>query len=100
MPDHRTVRLTFRGDLDIHRRDEVAAMLPAPGSADEVVLDFSDVMFIDSTILTVLLRYRRAFEEAGGDPINIVIIANAHGRRFLDIAGVSQSLTVVTALGS
>lgn len=98
--EERTVRLTFRGDLDIHRRDEFESKLPPPDSIYRLILDCSGVLFIDSTVLTVLMRYRRAFIEAGGDPLNIEIIANKHGRHFFDIAGLSHSLTVVAAPGT
>ena len=64
-PEEATV--TLRDELDVARADEVAALL---GKAIEsgrprVTVDMSDVRFIDSTALRVLLNGHRASDEAG-----------------------------------
>lgn len=95
--DERTAQITLEGSLDIYRRDEITALLPAPGSADRVVIDCSSATSIDSTILTALMRYRRRFASAGADPVNIIIVVNPNLRRVFEIAGLTRVLTIVSA---
>ena len=93
----RTARLALTGDLDLYRRDEVAAKLPPPGSVDRVLIDCRGVVTMDSSILTLLMRYRRSFEDAGGNPLEIVVIVTPPVRRLFEVAGVTKVITVVTA---
>ena len=95
--EERTAHLRLEGGLDIYRRDEIAAQLPDPGSVDRVVIDCSAATSIDSTILTLLMRYRRSFASAGGDPVNIIVIVEPSLRRTFDISGLSRVLTIVSA---
>jgi anti-anti-sigma factor len=97
--DERTATLRLEGDLDIYRRDEIQSRLPAPGSVDRVIIDCSAATSIDSTILTMLMRYRRSFASAGGDPVNIVVIVAPSLRRIFEIAGLTRMLTIVSAPG-
>ena len=97
MTQERTARITLPPNLDVYNSDAVAQMLPDPTSVDRVVVDCSAADAIDSTIITVLLRYRRKFIAAGKDPVELVIIASPGGRRSLDITGMSRALTVLTA---
>lgn len=98
MNEHvRTARLALTGDLDLYRRDEVAAQLPPPGAVDRVLIDCRGVETMDSSILTLLMRYRRAFEDAGGNPLEIIVIVTPAVRRLFEVAGVTKVITVVTA---
>lgn len=98
MNEHvRTARLSLTGDLDLYRRDEVAAQLPAPGTVDRVLIDCRGVETMDSSILTLLMRYRRSFQAAGGNPLEIVVIVTPPVRRLFEVAGVTKVITVVTA---
>ena len=97
--DERTATLRLEGDLDIYRRDEIENALPKPGSCDRVVIDCSSATSIDSTVLSTLMRYRRSFASAGGDPVNIIVIVEPSLRRIFDIAGLSRVLTIVSAPG-
>lgn len=98
MNEHvRTARLALTGDLDLYRRDEVAAQLPPPGSVDRVLIDCRGVETMDSSILTLLMRYRRSFADAGGNPLEIVVIVTPSVRRLFEVAGMNRVITVVTA---
>jgi anti-anti-sigma factor len=97
--EERTAQITLTGGLDIYRRDEIENLLPEPGTVDRVVIDCSGATSIDSTILTLLMRYRRAFASAGGDPVNIIIVVEPSLRRTFDIAGLSRVLTIVSGPG-
>lgn len=94
--DDRTVRIVFEGVLDIHRAESVESALPKPDDVDRVVIDCTAVRSIESTVITVFLRYRRAFIEAGRDPLNIVFIASEPVRRIFDVAGVTKVMTVIS----
>ncbi len=92
-----TVRINLNGDLDIYQRDTITALLPDPHTAERVVIDCSQAQTIDSTIISLLLRYRRSFVEAGNDQFNIVLITTPNGRRSLDLSGLAKVMTVITA---
>ena len=97
MTAERTVRIVLKGDLDVYRAKEVEAKFPPPGDADRIVVDCSRANIIDSSVITVFVRYRRAFAQAGGDPINIVFIVSDPMRRIFDITGISKFMTVISA---
>lgn len=97
MRDQRTAQLEFAGDLDLYRREEFESALPSAESVDRVVIDMRDVAIIDSTIIAVLMRFRRSFIDAGGDAHEIVVVAPPNLRRIFEITGLTKSLTVLTA---
>ena len=97
MTDQLTAHVAFAGDLDVYRRDEIAASLPQAETADRVVVDMREVTTVDSSIIAVFMRYRRSFLDAGGDAHEIVLIVRPQLRRIFEITGLTRSLTVVTA---
>lgn len=97
MSDEKTARISFSGDLDVYRREEIAAALPSPESTDRLVIDLREATIIDSSILAILMRYRRTFVDAGRDPHEIVIIVHPQLRRIFEITGLMKSLTIVSA---
>lgn len=52
---------------------------------------------IDSSIIAVLMRYRRAFMDAGKDGLDIVVVVPPVFRRIFEITGLVKLLTIVTA---
>lgn len=97
MNEQKTVRISFAGDLDVYRRDEIASALPPAQDIDRLIIDLRETAIIDSTILSLFMRYRRAFIEAGNDPHEIVIIVKPRLRRIFEITGLLKTLTVVSA---
>lgn len=97
MSEERTARIVLPESLDVHTVHDFEALLPPPDSVERIVIDCSNTNTIDSTAVTALMRYRRRFQEAGNDPLNIVVIANAGIRRMFDIAGISRTITVLPA---
>ncbi len=95
--NQRAARIEFAGDLDVYRRDEIASALPPPESVERIVIDLRAAKIIDSSVIAVMMRYRRAFIDAGGDPINIVVVVPPNLRRIFEITGLVSLLTVVTA---
>jgi anti-anti-sigma factor len=94
--NERTAKMTLSGDLDVYRRDEIAAAFPAPDSVDRLVIDMRGAGVLDSSVIAVLMRYRRSFIEAGGDPREIVIVVPPNLRRIFEITGLVTLLTIVT----
>ncbi len=97
MSDQRTVRLEFSGDLDVFRRDEFASAFPPPETIDRLAIDLRNATLLDSSIVAVLMRYRRGFIDAGGDARDIVVVVPPNLRRIFEITGLVTLLTVVTA---
>jgi anti-anti-sigma factor len=51
----KTTSIDLHGELDISSRDTLREILRPAGSADEAILDFSDVTFIDASALGCLV---------------------------------------------
>jgi anti-anti-sigma factor len=95
--NERAATVELSGDLDVYRRAEIEAVLPAPDSIDRLVLDMRTATTVDSSIIAVIMRYRRTFADAGGDPHDIVLVVPPNLRRLFEITGLVTLLTVVTA---
>jgi anti-anti-sigma factor len=61
-------RVVARGELDVATADELARTLDpvVSGGASLVVLDLSDVTFLDSSGLRTIVRSATSLEEGGG----------------------------------
>lgn len=76
-------RVTLMGEYDLSRKAEVAELFGSINGQSSVVIDLSDVTYIDSTILGALALLRqqdlkRSIQLAG---------ANRHIRRLLLVVG-------------
>jgi anti-anti-sigma factor len=92
MPNHiRTVEID-PASADAFRAEVQAAVEHAADSGGEVVLDFSEVTFIDSTGLTVLIDAHRML----GDQSRTLLVANArpHIVRVFKVTGLDQFLAL------
>lgn len=98
--DSNAVRIELSGDLDLYRRDEVASAFPPPETIERLIVDMRNATLIDSSIIAVLMRYRRTFMDAGGDGHDIIVVVPAVFRRIFEITGLVKLLTVVTAPAS
>ncbi len=84
------IRLT--GELEIGRRDEIAAALVMAGNESGILLDFSDVSYADSTSLAELLRFRDETAKAGV-PV-AVVIGSRQFARLIQYAGLSHAFRI------
>lgn len=84
--------ITLRGELDIARRDEVRFALRIEGDERAVLLDFADVTYADSTILSILLVFTR---EMGmrRTPVAI-LLGTPQFARIIQYAGLGDALPV------
>lgn len=84
------IRLT--GELEIGRRDEIAAALTIAGNEAAVLLDFSDVNYADSTSLAELLRFR---DEAARQNIPVaIVIGSRQFARLIQYAGLGHAFRI------
>ena len=89
--------VVLSAELDFSDEARVKALLPPPDRCSRVVIDCSAVTYIDSPIIAVLAGFRRAFQKAGGDPLEIVVIASPAMDRALAITGMKRLITVLPA---
>jgi anti-sigma B factor antagonist len=89
-----STRITTReidpASADAFRAEVEDAVVHAADSGGEVVLDFTDVTFIDSTGLTVLIDAHRRLGEQ--DRVLTVANASAHVERVFTVTGLDQFL--------
>jgi anti-anti-sigma factor len=84
------IRLT--GELEIGRRDEIAAALVVSGAESGILLDFSDVNYADSTSLAELLRFR---DEAAQRNVPVaIVIGSKQFARLIQYAGLAQAFRI------
>ncbi len=81
------------GDVDIEHADLLEAAILAD-DADTLVLDLSNLRYLDSMTLAVLVRQRRRL----GPRLHIVLPLAAKARRIFEIAGLIDALGVQPSL--
>ncbi len=86
------------GELDIDRRDAVAAALSAAVPPRPALVDLTDVTYADSTIISELLRFR-ARAEHGGQRIAI-LVGGSRVARVLEYAGLKDVFAIFEDRGS
>lgn len=82
--------LAASGEIDAHTAPLLAAAIDAAGT--DVGLDLSDVEFVDSSGLRVLIDAHQRLADAGGE-LKLVALSEPV-RRLLEISGVSDYLGV------
>lgn len=76
--------ISLEGDLDIAKRETVDWQFKPALFADRVVIDLTNVQFIDSSALTLILRLRKARIEKQYQP-ELYVVPNPHVRKILSI---------------
>lgn len=87
------VTVAITGEVDAHNRGELGdAILVALPPAAQVIIDATDLAFIDSSGISELLRVRQVIDEAGGT----LSIQNAGTsvKRVLEITGLLETFDV------
>ena len=79
-------RLRLSGEYDLCRREEVAGLFSSVGDVPQLELDFTDVTYVDSTVLTEMVKLRRRLPDC---QINIVGAA-PNLQRLLHVVGFEQ----------
>lgn len=96
IPSEEAAQVDLTGDLDFNRAKSLYNELMRFVNAPRVVINCVYATYIDSSILTSLMRFRRQFMETGGDPLEIVVFVPPSLRRIFEITGLVTTMTVVT----
>lgn len=96
IPSEERARVELTGDLDFNRAKSLYTELCRFVKAPRVVIDCAGASYIDSSILTSIMRFRRQFVEAGGDPLEIVVLVPPSLRRIFEITGLATTMTIIT----
>ena len=95
-PQERPLVITLHGDLGLGDRDRIAGLFPNPDTTERLVIDCSDVGSMDSSILALIMTYRRRVQIAGLDPLTtIVAIAPPRLHRLFELTGITRAITVL-----
>ena len=84
--------IRLSGELDISRRDEIAAQLRTASTGSAVLIDLSEAPYADSTVIAELLRFRGEVEGEGRRIA--LLIGNPQIARVLEYAGLSAAFNV------
>jgi len=86
------------GEIDLATAPDLRDTLAEiPGDAGTEIVDLSEVTFIDSTGLSVLVATWKLFDESGAGGFRLVVSRPAV-RRVLDVTGLAQVFTVFPTL--
>jgi anti-sigma B factor antagonist len=87
-----TAVVRIRGELDYSSSDQLGSAIEGTqqANAQPVVVDFSECRYIDSTVLTVLIRASKAL----GDTLRIVVPLDSHIRRIFAITNLDRMLNI------
>lgn len=90
-------RVDLVGELDIFRLEEIARMLPDPRHLEAITIDCRHASYIDSSVLGLLVQFRKAFVCAGGDPhrLAIVLPKGSTAERTFEITGLVSQFAVI-----
>jgi len=84
--EKRISRIRLSGDFDVSNRDELAALLEPATTASAVILDLTDVTFIDSTALGCFVWLRKLVRERHDGTVRLIGLS-PHLRRVFSITG-------------
>lgn len=84
--------IRLSGELEIGRKDEIAATLAVHGHEVGILLDFEGVSYADSTSLAELLRLR---DDAAKHAIPVaIVIGSKQFARLIQYAGLSHAFHI------
>ncbi len=88
--------ITLHGDLGLADRDRIAGLFPNPQTTERLVIDCTDAKSLDSSILALIMTYRRRVQIAGKDPLStIVALAPPRMHRLFELTGITRAITVL-----
>lgn len=86
------VMIALKGELDLARRDELERIGAIACDGDLAIVDMTEVTFLDSTVLSWLVRTKQALEQKSGRLR--VIAPNGVVTRLVSIAGLEGVIEV------
>ncbi|GAC1390396.1 MAG: anti-sigma factor antagonist RsbV [Vulcanimicrobiaceae bacterium] len=79
----------LRGDYDLSRREELREALYAHKDEDAIAIDLSEVRYMDSTGLGVLINLNKRFVLQGGPPLKLMNL-QPRLQRLISITGLEK----------
>jgi anti-anti-sigma factor len=101
----KTASFKLVGDWDFSRRHELQTILRPAESADEVLLDFSEVTFIDASVLSCLMRLRNLVMKRNCFGAIRIVAASRNASRIFEICklhalfGLPESVDALVSTG-
>lgn len=89
------VRIVFEGECDLATQGEVKRKLAAVDGAPDIVIDLTNVSYLDSACITEFLLFSRARRERGLPPETVLVTAGPVAK-VLEVTGVAKVCRVVT----
>jgi anti-anti-sigma factor len=89
--------MVFSGEYDLASKEQVRAAFDAVSEAPRVVLDFSDVSYIDSSVVVELVRIHSA-RAAGDLERETVVVGNKNLLKIFDILQLASVFRIVDTL--
>jgi anti-sigma B factor antagonist len=90
--------LEVEGELDLYTAPRLRSSIGelVSSGASELIIDFSETTFVDSTALHVLLDGRKKVTSVGGDLV--IVCPNSHLRRIFEVTGVDGLLPLCSSM--
>ncbi len=92
-----TVVMVFSGEYDLASKEPLRAAFDAVSKAPRVVLDFTGVTYVDSTVIHELVRIHNA-RAVDGLERETLVVRNENLLRIFDIVNLSAVFRVVESL--
>ena len=93
----RTVVMVLIGEFDISTRDRLSAALERLNDAGNVILDLTEVRYLDSTAIGEFIRLHKV-RKAKGLPRETIVITNDALRRIFDILRLAEVFDLADGL--
>ena len=90
--------VVFSGEYDVACKEQFRQELSRLKASGDVVLDFSDVSYVDSTIVAELLLLAKDRIYAGLQAETIVLPNNSRIRRIFDLVHLGKVIRIVESL--
>jgi anti-anti-sigma factor len=92
-----TVVMVFAGEYDLTSKEQLRTTLARLSTMPRVVLDFSDVTYLDSTVITELIRMRK-LRAASGFERETIVFQHPPLKRLFDILDMGKVFRLVGTL--
>ena len=91
----RTAYVSLSGDFDIHNCRNLERLLPPPDATDRVIVDCTNVRYMDTAALGALIQYRRACSQYKTEPDIVIVAPKGPLRKIFDVVGFVKLFQVV-----
>jgi anti-anti-sigma factor len=92
-----TVVIVFAGEYDLTSKEQLRTTLALLSTVPRVIFDFSDVTYLDSTVITELIRMRN-LRAASGFKRETIVFQHPQLKRVFDILQMGKLFRLVGTL--